>query len=144
MTLARINSNLIPSVFDRMFDERGLADWAAYGASPLRPAVNIKEDGNGYFIELAAPGLKKENFKVSVEHDNLQISAEHIDEATEESTGYTRREFSHQSFKRSFSLPQGSVEHDAIGAEYRDGILYVSLPKKEEVKPKPPRAIEIR
>jgi HSP20 family protein len=106
------------------------------------PAVNVIENENGFKIELAAPGLKKEDFKVNVVENTLTISAEQ--EAKKEETGekFTRKEFSYSSFKRSFTLPK-TVDGEQISATYNEGILVLALPKKEEAKPKEPRLIEI-
>lgn len=109
------------------------------------PAVNVVEHADGFRIEVAAPGLKKENFKLNLNHNNLTISAsqesqkEELDKSNEK---YTRREFSYSSFQRTFTLPT-SVDADKIQAAYTDGILKIDLPKREEAKVKPPRQIEI-
>ncbi|MCS7027196.1 MAG: Hsp20/alpha crystallin family protein [Bacteroidia bacterium] len=106
------------------------------------PSVNIIENENGFRVEVAAPGLKKEDFKVSIDNNVLTISAEAKQEKEEKNERYTRREFSHTSFQRSFTLPQ-TIEIDQIDAKYEDGILHINLPKKEEAKPKPTRVINI-
>ncbi|WP_019989592.1 Hsp20/alpha crystallin family protein [Rudanella lutea] len=107
------------------------------------PAVNVAEHTDGFRIEVAAPGLKKEDFKLSLNHTNLTISA-YQENKTEEKPNekYTRREFSYSSFQRTFMLPN-SVDVDQIRATYTDGILSIEIPKREEAKPKPPRQIEI-
>lgn len=94
--------------------------------------VNIRETDKSYELELVAPGLKKEDFKLQVNNDLLTISFEQQEEKAEggEADGYMRREYRHQSFSRSFNLDD-SIEADQISAQYRDGMLYVSLPKKE-------------
>jgi HSP20 family protein len=106
------------------------------------PAVNIQERANDYAIEIAAPGFKKDDFKVNVDNDVLTISAEKKNENTDENSRYTRKEFSYASFERSFTMPEHVVA-DQIGAEYKDGILALTLPKKEEAKVKPAREIKI-
>ncbi|KAB7731641.1 Hsp20 family protein [Rudanella paleaurantiibacter] len=107
------------------------------------PAVNVAEHTDGFRIEVAAPGLKKEDFKLSLNHTNLTISA-YQENKTEAKPNekYTRREFSYSSFQRTFMLPN-SVDVDQIRATYTDGILTIEIPKREEAKPKPPRQIEI-
>jgi HSP20 family protein len=92
---------------------------------------------------VAAPGLTKENFNLNFNKNRLVISSEVKDEKNENEGKYTRCEFSYQSFVRSFYLPDGLVDSDRISAKYNDGILLVTLPKREELKPKPARQIEI-
>jgi HSP20 family protein len=106
------------------------------------PAVNIKESDKDYELELAVPGMKKEDFNVEVDRDVLTVSAEtkSKDEVSEDS--YTRREFAFSSFKRVFTLPE-TVNDGKIDASYKDGVLKLTLPKKEEALPKPKRLIEI-
>lgn len=108
------------------------------------PAVNVKEDENEFAIELAAPGMKKADFSIELDNDILTISSEQKQESEnkDEKGNYTRREFSYSSFKRSFTLPD-SVEYGNINAEYKDGLLHVTLPKKEESKQQAKRLIEI-
>jgi len=108
------------------------------------PSVNIKEDVNGFEVELAAPGLEKGDFKVELDKSVLTISSDKkVENETKEGQQFTRREFSYQSFSRSFTLPS-IVEADKIAAKYENGILRVSIPKKEEAKPKPAKQIEIK
>lgn len=109
------------------------------------PAVNIKENDDSYAIELAAPGMAKSDFKVEVDRDQLIISAEKRSESetNDEQANYQRREFSYQSFRRSFTLPQDVVDTDKINAQYTDGILSLNIPKREEALPKPAKLIEI-
>jgi HSP20 family protein len=95
--------------------------------------VNITESDNAYFLELAAPGRTKENFSLKVENNILTVGYEIKEEAKNE-LKQVRKEFSFQSFKRSFSLDK-KVNADGIEAKYENGILKVTLPKKEEVKP---------
>ncbi len=96
------------------------------------PAVNVKEDEKQFSIELAAPGLQKENFKVSLENNILTIAAEQKAEhsQTDEKTKFNRKEFSYSSFSRSFTLEEESIEAENIEAKYENGILHIVLPKK--------------
>lgn len=96
------------------------------------PSVNVKEQENGFEIEVAAPGIKKEDFKINLERNVLTISSENKSETEEikEDGKFTRREFNYSSFSRSFTLPE-LVEVEKIEAAYEDGILKVSVPKKE-------------
>ncbi|MEL7587328.1 MAG: Hsp20/alpha crystallin family protein [Prolixibacteraceae bacterium] len=148
MTLARLNNwgPSFPSLIDRFF-EGGLMDWNRSnfaGENSSLPAVNISENDNEFCIDVAAPGLKKDDFKVNFDNGQLTISSEKRSE-NEEKNGekVTRKEFSYQSFQRSFSIPENIVSAEGISAKYEDGILHVVLPKREEAKPKPPRVISI-
>ena len=107
------------------------------------PAVNIKETNDQFVLELAIPGMKKSDFSIEVDNKILSISSEVKTENQMEESTYTRREFGYSSFKRTFTLP-GNVESDRVNANYRDGILLVMLPKREEAKQKPPKRIEIK
>jgi HSP20 family protein len=106
------------------------------------PAVNVIEKSDSFSLELAAPGLKKEDFKINVNENVLTISAEKKVEDKEVKDKYTRQEFSYTSFKRSFTLAK-SIDGEKINASYNEGILSIELPKREEAKPKEPRLIEI-
>ncbi len=106
------------------------------------PNVNIIENDDSYRLELAAPGLKKEDFKISLDNEMLTISTEKKTENTEKNEKYTRKEFSYSSFLRSFTLPD-VVDAEKINASYDNGIMTLVLPKKEEAKPKAPREIKV-
>jgi len=93
------------------------------------PAVNISETDKSFQIELAAPGMEKKDFKVAVENGVLTISAEKKEEKEEKSRNFTRREFSFNSFSRSFTLPE-NVKQEDIKAHYEDGVLKLDLAKK--------------
>jgi len=96
-----------------------------------KPATNIREDENAFEIDLAAPGIDKNDIKINLEGDMLEIKYEN---GKEDETNFTHREFGKHSFCRSFSLPE-IVDAEKINANYKDGILSVLLPKKEEAKP---------
>lgn len=143
--LMRTNNNL-PSLIENFFG-RDMSDFFNSTTPTISnmPAVNVVEHQDGFRIEVAAPGLKKDDFKLHLNHNNLTISAyqETKTEAPEKNNEkYTRREFSYSSFQRTFTLP-GSVDADNIQAGYTDGILNIELPKREEAKVKPARQIEI-
>lgn len=106
------------------------------------PAVNIVDSPDNFRLELAAPGLKKEDFKISIDNDVLTISTEKKSETSESGEKYTRKEYSYSSFMRSFTLPE-IVDIENITAGYENGIMKVVLPKKEEAKPKMPREVKI-
>lgn len=148
MTLARLNTwfPTAPSLFDRFF-EGDLMDWNSSnfsGSNSTLPAVNVKENDNEFLIDVAAPGLKKDDFKLNYDNGKLTISSEK-EEEHEQKDGdkVTRREFSYQSFQRTFNVLETTVNAENISAKYEDGILHVMLPKREEVKPKPVKQIEI-
>lgn len=106
------------------------------------PKVNIKETSDSYVVEMAIPGVKKSDLKIDIENDILSISTEIKEETEHSEENFTRREFGYSSFKRTFSLPE-SVNDTKIDAIYKDGILNILLPKKEEAKRKPARSIKI-
>lgn len=144
MTLARF-SNFMPSVFDR-FLEGDAFDWANKNFSDTNttlPSVNIKENDEQFEVEVAAPGFEKNDFNIEINNDVLQISSEKKVENEDKDGKYTRREFSYQSFCRSFTLPN-TVDSEKINAQYKEGILNITIPKKEEAKPKPAKRIEIK
>ncbi len=106
------------------------------------PAINIIEGKDNYRIEVASPGMKKEDFRIDLENDLLTISSEQKQENEEKNDKYMRREFSYSGFKRSFILPD-STDAEKIEASHNNGILTVVIPKREEAKVKPPRQINI-
>jgi HSP20 family protein len=144
MSLVRF-SHSFPSLFDRFFDTE-LFDWSNKNFSDTNttlPSVNIKEDENGFEVEMAAPGFEKKDFKIDLNNNLLTISSEKkIENETKEGQQFTRREYSYQSFSRSFTLPN-LVDSEKITAKYENGILKVVIPKKEEAKPKPIKQIKI-
>jgi HSP20 family protein len=107
------------------------------------PAVNIKENSESFSIELLAPGMTKADFKIEVDKNQLTISAQKQSVSESGSGNYHRKEFSFQSLQRSFTLPENLVDVDKINAQYTEGILYLTIPKKEEALPKPAKLIEI-
>jgi HSP20 family protein len=110
--------------------------------SSSMPAVNIKEDDKKYSLELAIPGIDKNDLKLDINEDVLTISSESKNETEENKNGYKRKEFSYSSFCRSFYIPE-NVNRDTIEANYKDGILTIGLPKQEEEKTKIARQINI-
>jgi HSP20 family protein len=104
-------------------------------ADSMIPAVNIRENEEAFMLDLAAPGMKKADFKINLDNNVLSISSEKKQEHEEENSNekWTRREFAYSSFCRTFTLPK-SVDLDKIKADYKEGILAVSLPKREEAK----------
>lgn len=136
----------MPSLFDRFF-ENDMFDWSNRNYSNTNttlPAVNIKEDEGGFEVEMSAPGFEKKDFKIELNNSVLTISSEkNAENETKEEQQFTRREFSYQSFSRSFTLPE-TAESEKIEAKYENGILSVKIPKKEDAKSKPVKQIEIK
>lgn len=138
-TLVKRN-NFVPSVntlFDDLFT-RDIFDWTDKNFSTMGsnlPSVNLKETDNKLEVELAAPGMKKEDFKVEIDNNMLMISSEKQEEKKEErkKDNYLRKEFNYQSFYRSFYLPE-YIDESKVEASYKDGILHVEIAKKEGVK----------
>ena len=95
------------------------------------PAVNIKDKEKEYLIEVAAPGMKKEDFNIDMEEGMLTISSQKEEEKTEDKENYKRREYNYSSFSRSFNLPE-NVQPEDIKARYEDGVLKLTVPKKQE------------
>ena len=149
-TLVRTNGSLfptIPSLLNDFFTDdwlnSSLANWKSSGAT--LPAVNVRETNDDFRIEVAAPGMKRDDFKVELDNNVLTISSERENSREEKGNdgNFTRREFSYQSFQRSFTLPENQVEGDKIAARYVDGILQITVPKKEVAKVKPAKQIAI-
>ena len=134
------------SSFFNDFLNRDWFDWNNQNYSLTNttiPAVNIKETENDFEVDMAAPGMNKEDFKIELNNSVLTISSEkQTENETKEGKNVTRREFSYQSFSRSFTLP-AIVETDQISAKYENGLLRVNIPKKEEAKPKPMKQIQV-
>lgn len=124
-------SNLFENLFENEIPTFLNNEWV----KNIGPSVNIKDTKDAYNIEVAAPGFAKDSFNVKVEDSLLTISAEAQEEKLEEGEKFTRKEFVHSSFKRSFTLPK-TIVADKIAATYENGILKVSLPKLEEAKSK--------
>ena len=140
MSIVRRNNLLFPSLMNEMFKPDWFGGMENFGHS--LPAVNIKENERDFELEIAIPGRKKEDFNIEVDNNVLTISMEDQKEDQVKEENYTRREFSYNSFKRAFTLPE-TVNEEKINASYTDGILRFTLPKKEEALPKPKRLIEI-
>ena len=128
--------------FSYLFDDFILnQDWGYQKAS--QPAVNIITSEDQFDIELATPGNKKADFQIEVEDDVLIISSETVSQSGDTETSYERKEFGYNSFQRSFNIPE-SVNTDKISATYKEGVLTVSLPKKEEALLQSKKLISIK
>ena len=126
------NNTLMPGfndIFESFFNDAFLSD----RMTTRVPAANISETPDHFHIELAAPGLKKEDFKLDLEQNVLTISVEQRQENNDEQKNYNKREYSYSSFVRSFTLPE-SADDSGIEAEYLDGILKINIAKREEAK----------
>lgn len=148
MSLMKRNGNTfssLPSLFDDFFS-RELFNWGNSNFSSTSttvPSVNIKETADNYEVEVAAPGMEKKDFNVTLDDNLLIISSSKQQSQEKKEDNYTRREFSYQSFQRSFELPKNVVDEDKIIARYENGLLHLTIPKREEAKQKAPRTIEI-
>ena len=149
MSIVKRNSHLfpdMPTLFNDFFS-RDLWNWGLGNNSTTNttiPAVNVREDNDNFYVEVAAPGMKKEDFNVELDGTTLTIRSERKDEREEkEGERYNRKEFSYQSFQRVFELPAHEVDAEHIEARYEHGMLHLTIPKKEEAKQRPPRMIQI-
>jgi len=122
------------------FFEHDLGDF--FGKRFSDPAANIIENNDSFQLEIAAPGLVKNDFKINLENNILTISVEIEDEKREEGKNYSRKEFYYGSFSRSFTLPK-TIDLEKIKADYDNGILKIALPKKEEAKVELKKEIKI-
>ena len=147
--IKRNTDNWLPSIFDDMFK----TDWMdnGNGNSGMNrigtsvPAVNISESEDAFTLEVAAPGKTKKDFNLELDNGVLTISSEdkREEEKRDNNGRFTRREFSYSSFKRAFSLPE-TVESEKISAEYKNGVLMINLPKREDAKVQPKKMIDIK
>ena len=142
-TLAKFSTGM-PSVCGDFF--RPWNDWFE-GGFPVNtvkvPAVNITEQKNEYLVSLAAPGLKKEDFKIDVDGNVLTISSEKEEKSEEKDKKFSRKEYSYSSFRRSFTLPE-EINQEKIEARYEDGILKILLPRNDEAKKPSVKQISIK
>lgn len=140
MNLIRKQAPFFPSLIDDFINQ----DWNLKApSSTTLPAVNIKDLEAQFEIELAVPGMKKSDFEIEVEDGLLSISSSMEEEQVTEKGKFTRREFSYNSFKRTFTIPD-SVDPTNIEAQYSDGVLQLRLPKRKEALPQPKKLIKIR
>lgn len=149
MIPTRLSNSCLPS-FPSLFEnfcEGNLMDCNSSnfaGENLTLPAVNVKETENDFQFEVAAPCIKKDDFQISYDNSRLTISSEkEANHEEKEVEKVTRKEFCHQSFQRSFHVSEEGIDADKIEAKYKDEILHVTLPKRQEVKPKPAKEIKI-
>ncbi|MDC1377739.1 Hsp20/alpha crystallin family protein [Flavobacteriaceae bacterium] len=140
MNLIRKQNAFFPSLVDELFNQDMRVRTSSI--SSTMPAVNIIEQDTQFLIELAAPGNKKEDFEIEIEDGILSISSSNEEENTSEKETFTRHEFSYNSFRRSFTIPE-SVDVSTIEANYNEGVLLIKLLKLEEALPQPKKLITI-
>lgn len=150
MNLIRRNGNTLnhlPLLFNDLFEtdffNRDLSNFS--DTNTTIPKVNIKETPENFEVEVAAPGMDKKDFKIELNGNMLTISSEKTNEQADnnEEARYFRREFSYESFRRTFNLQKDVVDSDRIEARYQNGMLQLIIPKKEEAKQKPPKQIMV-
>jgi HSP20 family protein len=149
MALVKRNGELLnplPMLFDDFFN-RDLFNWRNSNFSDTNttiPAVNIKETPESYEVEVAAPGMTKKDFRIELDGNRLTISSEKTNQSEQHTDSrYFQREFSYQSFERTFNLQKDVVDVEKIQAKYENGLLHLMIPKREEAKQKPPRQIQV-
>ena len=143
-TIVRRRNYASPSILDDFFNDSYLPkffDMNSGISKSSSPAVNVEETDKDFRIEVAAPGLEKEDLKVSVDDGVLTISSEQKEEKEDQNENYIRREFGYTSFSRSFTLPE-EVDSEKIIAKHKNGVLNVTIPKAE-VKVNPVKEIKI-
>jgi HSP20 family protein len=136
------NNNWIPSIFNDFFAD----PWVPSKIAGTAPAINVSEDNKEYKVEVAAPGMTKDDFKINVANDELVISMEKKADSKDEEKDkkYLRREFSYSKFEQHLTLPD-NVERDKISAGMNDGVLTIDIPKMtEEEKAQEMHYIEIK
>ncbi len=138
-------NHLFPSLADTFFSNKFLTpdfDFGDFGKEFQMPPANIAETEKEFRIDLSSPGLKRSDFKVEVDNGDLVISSEKRNEDKEETENYMRREFSYSGFCRRFQLPDNAQDEN-ISAKYDNGMLHVTIPKKEITATKTKKAIEV-
>jgi len=140
MNLIRKQNPFFPSLVDELLNQDRRVRTSSI--SSTTPAVNLIEQDTQFLIELAAPGNKKEDFEIEIEDGILSISSSNKEDNTSEKETFTRHEFSYNSFRRSFTIPE-SVDVSSIEATYNEGVLLIKLLKLEEALPQPKKLITI-
>ncbi|MDR2010990.1 MAG: Hsp20/alpha crystallin family protein [Bacteroidales bacterium] len=129
MLVKKSDSQFYPSIFDVIFNNEGFENNFNFS----KPLYNVGENSNDFIIEIAAPGFEKENFKIEINNDLLEIISEKELKDEKKENKYFYKGFSYENFKRSFSLPE-NVDKEKISANYENGILKVIIPKDEKKK----------
>lgn len=143
MAISKFRNESVPALWDTLFgkDVFDLMNTHPFSSGTL-PAINIRETADSFIVDVAAPGMSRDDFKLRVEDNFLHISSEKQENKESSDEKYTRKEFSYSSFQRSFELP-GVADSEKISASYQEGILHIQIPKKEEARKKPAREISI-
>jgi len=131
-------SSILDEFFNNSFPETFNKEW-----NWNSPSTNIKETDQGFTIEMAVPGIDKKNIDIRVEKDQLIIESAQKNESEESNDNYTMRQFNYSTFRKSFFL-NDKIDSNKINAEYKDGILYIDIEKKEEAKTREPRTIMVK
>ena len=145
----RVNRNFpgvmmnIPKVLDDLMSANHPSDFSKFVRDFNAPAYNVKETDENYIVELAVPGFAKNDFKIEVHEGKMTVSFEMEENQEGGKDGYSYREFKKESFSRQFVLPKGKVDEEKVQAAYENGVLTITLSKKEEAKPKAPKHIEV-
>lgn len=132
MTLVKRNYNNWNNLFDELFNSAS----SSYAKDLNVPPVNIQENNDAFQVDVVAPGLQKQDFKINVNEGLLTISYEKANEQETKGEKLHRQEYTFKSFKRTFTLDD-KINTEAIGAKYENGVLQITLPKKEEIKVQP-------
>ncbi|MEN8156354.1 MAG: Hsp20/alpha crystallin family protein [Bacteroidota bacterium] len=141
--LARINRSYVPAYWDDFFNDSFFNSFEKRASNSGSPAVNVVEEEKAFTIDVAVPGIPRDEIRIDLEEDLLTIASEERKSGDEKNRTFMRREFSYNTFKRSFRIPE-TVDLENIRARHDAGILTIELPKKEEVVEKAPRQIEIK
>ncbi len=142
--LTRTNGSNLDSIFNnRINGDFYLTPRGFYSGEKSIPAVNIYENANEFKIELAAPGLAKEDFAIDLNHGKLVVSANKQNLKASDSLKVVTREFNYGSFRKEFTVSRQKIDESQISAQYENGILNILLPKREEIKQKPKLSITI-
>ncbi len=138
-----LRNKLFPGLNDDFFSDDYFPSFFNREHNATMPSVNISEDADNFKIDLAAPGLDKKDFKIEVKNNMLTISSEKEEKHEDENEKFMRKEFCYCAFRRSFGLPQ-TTDVDKIKAKHNNGILSITIPKKDEAREKPLKQIEIK
>lgn len=133
---------VIPTSFDDFFREFSLPNFSR--SNTTLPAVNITENENEFIVKVAVPGMDKKDFNINLDNNILTIQSEKETKTDESELNYTHKEYSYESFKRTFTLPKNVVDNENVMATYKNGELEILIPKLEIAKPKPVKLIEVK